>query len=50
MTTWHVVVDDFGRCLSITEIHWPEVRYFTRLVEPFYGLWGNQPKQPKVNE
>jgi hypothetical protein len=36
--TWHAVVDDFGEYISVTEIHWPNRRYFTRIIESLYPL------------
>lgn len=38
MITWHVVVDDFGEYISVTEINYPNKRYFTRVTEPFYPV------------
>lgn len=39
MIYWKVVVDDFGNCLSVVDINYPNKMYFSRVVEPFYGLW-----------
>lgn len=43
MITWHVVIDDFGEYVSVTEINWPNKKYFTRITEPMYPL----PKKAK---
>lgn len=43
MTTWHSVVNDFGEYVCVTEIHWPNRKFFTRIVEPMYPL----PKKKK---
>lgn len=32
MITWYWVNDDFGNLLFVTEIQWPNPKYFTRIV------------------
>lgn len=47
MIVWKVVVNDFGDCVSVTEINWPNKKYFSRIVEQFAGLMVVKEKKKK---
>lgn len=32
MITWKLINDDLGNVFEVTEIHWPNPNYFTRVV------------------
>lgn len=33
---WRIVVDDFGRAVSVTDIYYPNPRYFSRVVQHYW--------------
>jgi len=33
---WRIVFDDFGNALSVTDIHYPNPRYFSRVVQHYW--------------
>jgi hypothetical protein len=36
MITWKIVVDDYGDCVSVTEIAWPNTKYHSILVQSYH--------------